>query len=125
MPSLANCGLSTDIRIVYHDELFGGASKNVPNVSHLKSKIVSDLLRRNVTYVMIDIEHWNPVTEMAKLITVVVRTLKEGVRGREHQDAVRLLHAGAEAELSGADHAGQPSGALGTPGWRSTRRCGA
>ncbi|WP_222184157.1 hypothetical protein [Geminicoccus harenae] len=79
MPSLANCGLSTDIRILYHDELFGGASKNVPNVSHLKNKIVPDLLRRNVTYVMIDIEHWNAVTEMDKLITVV-RTLKEGVR---------------------------------------------
>ena len=79
MPNLSSCGLSTDIRILYQDELFGGASKSTPNASHLKNKVVPDLLKRNVTYVMIDIEHWNAVTEMDKLITVV-RTLKEGVR---------------------------------------------
>ena len=77
--SFANCGVSEFMRILYDTELFGGASKEVPNVAHLQTKIVPTLLKENKQYVVIDIEHWDPIDEMDKLITVV-RTLKQGVR---------------------------------------------
>jgi hypothetical protein len=79
MPSFANCGLSEYMRILYNPELFGGATTDVPNVAHLQTKIVPMLLKENKQYVVIDIEHWDPILEMDKLITVV-RTLKQGVR---------------------------------------------
>jgi hypothetical protein len=80
MPSsFANCGVSEYMRILYDPELFGGASKDVPNVSHLQNKVVPTLLKENKQYVVIDIEHWDPINEMDKLITVI-RTLKQGVR---------------------------------------------
>ena len=93
LPSLANCGVSEDIRILYNEELFTTSNRSQPDINRLKTRVIPDLLKRNVSYVVIDIEHWDPVAEMDKLITVV-RTLKEGVpRGREYQDEVRLLHA--------------------------------
>jgi hypothetical protein len=77
--SFANCGVSEFMRILYDTELFGGASKDVPNIAHLQNKIVPMLLKEDKQYVVIDIEHWDPINEMDKLITVV-RTLKQGVR---------------------------------------------
>ena len=49
------------MRILYDTELFGGASKEVPNVAHLQNKIVPMLLKENKQYVVIDIEHWDPI----------------------------------------------------------------
>ncbi|WP_157505461.1 hypothetical protein [Geminicoccus roseus] len=80
MPSsFAYCGMSEYMRILYDTELFPGNSKEMPDVAHLQNKIVPTLLKENKQYVVIDIEHWDPILEMDKLITVV-RTLKQGVR---------------------------------------------
>jgi hypothetical protein len=79
MPTYANCGLSEELKILYEEELFGTASKAVPNISLLQTKVIPSLLKRNPKYVVIDIEHWDPIAEMDKLITVI-RTLKQGVR---------------------------------------------
>ena len=79
LPSLANCGLSEDIRILYPEELFATSNRDQPDLDRLKTRVIPNLLKRNVTYVVIDIEQWDAVAEMDKLITVI-RTLKEGVR---------------------------------------------
>ena len=80
MPSsFANCGISEFMRILYVEELFGGAAKDVPNTAHLQNKVIPTLLKEDKQYVVIDIEHWDPITEMDKLISVI-RTIKSGVR---------------------------------------------
>ena len=78
MPSLSGCGLS-DIRMLYPTELFGSGSRSQPNVSLLKNTVAKSLLKTNPKFVVIDIEHWDEIEEMDKLITVV-RTLKQAVR---------------------------------------------
>lgn len=78
MPDLAGCGLES-IKILYQGELFGTGSRARPNIAQLKGKVVPALLKADPEYVVIDIEHWDEVTEIDKLITVV-RTLKQAVR---------------------------------------------
>ena len=78
MPDLAACGLDS-IKILYQGELFGKGSLARPNIAQLKGKVVPALLKADPEYVVIDIEHWDEVTEIDKLITVV-RTLKQAVR---------------------------------------------
>ena len=79
MPSLANCGVDSNIKILYVNELFGSGSRSQPNVSLLKNTVAKNLLKTNPAFVVIDIEHWDQYAEMDKFITVV-RTLKEAVR---------------------------------------------
>jgi hypothetical protein len=80
MPSLAGCGLST-IKIFYEGELFGSASRSQPNISQLKNVIVPQILKYKWRYVVIDIEVWNPITEMDKLI-LAMKTIRDGVRAK-------------------------------------------
>ena len=78
MPDLSNCGLDQNIKILYKNQLFGRSSIKIPNISKLKSEVVPYLAKKNFKYVIIDIEHWDPIKEIDKLI-LVVRTLKQGV----------------------------------------------
>jgi len=79
-PSLNGCGLS-DIRIFYEGELFGGSSRRQPNISQLKNVIVPQILKNKWKYVVIDIEVWDPIREMDKLITVA-KTIRDGIRAK-------------------------------------------
>jgi hypothetical protein len=80
MPSFAGCGLST-IKIFYEGELFGGKSKSQPNISQLKNVIVPQILKKKWDYVVIDIEVWDEITEMDKLI-LAMKTIRNGVRAK-------------------------------------------
>ncbi|WP_159715872.1 hypothetical protein, partial [Geminicoccus flavidas] len=77
-PNLKGCGLST-IKIFYEGELFGGKSKSKPNISQLKNVIVPQILKKKWDYVVIDIEVWDEIKEMDKLITAM-KTIRDGVR---------------------------------------------
>jgi hypothetical protein len=79
-PSLNGCGLS-NIKIFYEGELFGGRSRRQPNVSQLKKVIIPQILKKKWEYVVLDIEVWDPVREMDKLITVA-KTIREGIRAK-------------------------------------------
>jgi hypothetical protein len=80
MPSLKGCGLST-IKIFYHGELFGGKSLSQPNISQLKNVVVPQILKNKWDYVVIDIEAWDEIKEMDKLITAM-KTIRDGVRAK-------------------------------------------
>ncbi|HEX2529693.1 MAG TPA: hypothetical protein VHL31_25820 [Geminicoccus sp.] len=78
MPNFAGCGLSS-LKIFYEGELFGGKSKSQPNISQLKNVIVPQILKKKWDYVVIDIEVWDEITEMDKLI-LAMKTIRDGVR---------------------------------------------
>ena len=80
MPSFKGCGLST-IKIFYEGELFGSGSRKQPNIKQLKNVIIPQILKNKWEHVVIDIEIWDPVKEMDKLITVA-RTIREGIRAK-------------------------------------------
>jgi hypothetical protein len=77
-PNLSGCGLST-IKIFYEGELFGGKSKSKPNIAQLKNVIVPQILKKKWDYVVIDIEVWDEIKEMDKLI-LAMKTIRDGVR---------------------------------------------
>lgn len=77
-PNVSGCGL-TSIKIFYEGELFGGKSKKQPNISQLKNVIVPQILKKKWDYVVIDIEVWDEIKEMDKLI-LAMKTIRDGVR---------------------------------------------
>jgi hypothetical protein len=80
MPNLSGCGLN-GIKIFYHNELFGRGSRKQPNIKQLKNVVIPQILKKKWEYVVIDIELWDPIREMDKLITVA-KTIRQGVRAK-------------------------------------------
>jgi hypothetical protein len=80
MPNLQGCGLS-NFKIFYESELFGSGSKRQPNIRQLKNVVIPQILKKKWDYVVIDIEIWDPIREMDKLITVA-KTIREGIRAK-------------------------------------------
>ena len=78
MPSLDNCGLAS-LRIYYPGDLFGTAPRGRPNLDQLRNVVAPDIVKNGYKTVVLDIEHWNPLTEMDKYVTVI-RTLRAAVR---------------------------------------------
>ena len=77
-PTVEGCGLNT-IKIFYPWELFGSAPRSQPNLNQIKNVVVPQILSHHWNYVVIDIEHWDPILEMDKYIAVM-RTIRNEVR---------------------------------------------
>ena len=80
MPNLSGCGL-TSLKIFYHTEIFGSGSKSKPNISQLKNVVIPQILKKRYQYAVLDIEVWDPVREMDKLIAVA-KTVRDGIRAK-------------------------------------------
>ena len=88
MPSFAGCGLSS-LKVFYHGEIFGSGSKSQPNISQLKNVVIPQIVSKKYQYAVIDIEVWDPIREMDKLVTVM-KTIRDGVRAKGGKTKIGL-----------------------------------